>query len=685
MLLNFYLGSLVSAVIEFYQQLKKLAQQSNHRRLCCVQGEQDWCFEQATALINSETTGYQWCGTSPNSINASHYSSLLGQDVELLFLNMLDGFDANMFAAAEGSVSGGGVIVLLLSNEIMPSDRFYTYIVEQLTSHKFPIWQQHKSLPALQCPRTQTATHKIDLSEQKQAIQHIIKTVTGHRRRPLVLTANRGRGKSAALGIAAASLINEGLKKVLVCAPSKQSVSTLYKHATLTLTNNEDLICLQFISPDALANEQPQCDLLLIDEAAAIPIKLLTLFTERYSRLVYATTQFGYEGSGRGFALRFQQKLNEISPEFRSFHLNHAIRWSNHDPVEAFTLSAFCLKEQKQDLSNINNLSNLVISEVNKETLLKQPILLNQIFSLLVNAHYQTKPSDLAALLNNSELTIITIQQSQLTSPKSMNVLGVALINHEGGFDQTLCEQIYQGTRRPHGHLVAQSLTFHSGFIEAGTQRYARLQRIAIQPTLQNQTLGSQLLSKVIDWAKQQQFDHFSVSFAASDNILRFWLRHQLQVLRIGTQKDKSSGEHSFIVSQPLTEQGKQLHHQIQTEFNKQVKIQFSRQLKQLDSSLIIALWPQIASNQPLESIGLSLAGYINANRGYENVEYLLVELLMASSLESLNKRQQGCVIEKIIQNHSWQEIVKQHNFTGQKQAQAFLKNCICDLLTTIS
>ena len=134
--------------------------------------------------------------------------------------------------------------------------------------------------------------------------------------------------------------------------------------------------------------------------------------------------------------------------------------------------------------------------------------------------------------------------------------------------------------------LVAQSLTFHSGFINAGTQRYARIQRIAVQPTLQNQALGSQLLTWTIEWAKQQQFDHLCASFAASDNILRFWLRHQLQVLRIGAQKDKSSGEHSFIVNLPLTEQGKELHHQIQTDFIKQVNIQLSRQLKQLDSSL---------------------------------------------------------------------------------------------------
>ena len=40
--------------------------------------------------------------------------------------------------------------------------------------------------------------------------------------------------------------------------------------------NENDLQRLIFMPPDALANEQPECDLLIIDEAAAIPLKLLT-------------------------------------------------------------------------------------------------------------------------------------------------------------------------------------------------------------------------------------------------------------------------------------------------------------------------------------------------------------------------------------------------------------------------
>lgn len=666
----------MSVVIEFYLQLKKLAKHANHRQLCCLQGSKSWSEAQALSIIEHEQLSFQWCGEAPHSISSTKYSNLLGQDVQLLVLNMIEQFDANMFAAAEGSVCGGSVIIVLLPSASSGTDKFTTYIEQQLIAHQFPIFQENNTTPILTASLAEFYTpSNLHLLEQQQTVQAIIKTVTGHRRRPLVITANRGRGKSAALGIAAATLINQGTSKIMVCAPSKQAVTTLYKHAISTLVNSVNIHRLIFIAPDALYSDKPECDLLIIDEAAAIPIKLLSTFTQHYSRLVFSTTQFGYEGSGRGFALRFQQQLEKIAPQWRSARLNQAIRWAENDPVEQFTLDSLCLVQPTTLLPKPDKLSNMRINIVHADELLNNPVKLSAIFTLLVNAHYQTQPSDLMSLLNDAELSIIVMQQEQA-------ILGVVLISHEGGFDEKICEEVYQGIRRPKGHLVPQSLTFHSGFRKAAMQTYARIKRIAVQPSLQNLSLGSQLLTWSINWTKKQSFDHLCVSFSASDDLLRFWMRHQLQVLRIGLRKDKSSGQHSIMMNCPLSEQGKTLHQKILTDFSKQMPIQLSRQLSQLDSSLLITLWPQVSKLRYDDCLTTSLYAYTQANRNYESVEYLLIELLYNSSLQLLSNQQQRCIIEKIIQNNSWQEIVKQHDFTGQKQAQAFLKNCICDLLT---
>lgn len=666
----------MSSAIPYYLQLKQLARAHNHRQLCCLQGTQSWCFEQSLAIIKHQASPFHWCGDSPVGITSTLSSALLGQEINLLILNMHASFDANMFAAAEGSVCGGCVIILLLPEKLAPNDNFSLYMQQQIKLHQFLIFTQN--MPAelnLHLPSKPYVRPTLHLSEQKQAISAILKTVTGHRRRPLVLTANRGRGKSAALGIAAATLINQGRHTILVCAPNKQATKTLYKHAALTLADTNQLSQIQFISPDALVDSLPACDLLIIDEAAAIPIKLLTIFAKHYSRLVFASTQFGYEGSGRGFALRFQKQLNTISPQTRTFHLDQPIRWAVNDPVESFTLTSLCLIAPAQNLSPALLLPMKTIYCISANELLGQSYLLNQVFTLLVNAHYQTKPSDLKALLNDQNLSIIIQQQAD-------QILAVALVSHEGGFDLATSCEIYEGKRRPTGHLIAQSLTFHSGFIQAATHKYARIQRIAVQPTLQNNLIGTLLIRWIKNWAIEMKFDHLSASFAGSDELLKFWQREKFQVLRIGTRKDKSSGQYSLMVNHPLNIQAQQLHQEVLHSFNQQVKVQFSRQLNQLDSSLIAILWPQLLTPTALKPLQTALSAYTEANRGYENIEFLLIDLLYAVPLTTLSAQQQCYVIEKIIQNHSWQEVAQQHKLNGQKQAQVFLKKCICDLLT---
>jgi len=100
-----------------------------------------------------------------------------------------------------------------------------------------------------------------------------------------------------------------------------------------------------------------------------------------------------------------------------------------------------------------------------------------------VIAHYQTKPSDLQKLLNDHSLSVFVIRQNG-------QLLAVALINKEGNFDPLMSDLIWQGKRRLQGNLIAQSLTFHCGFKEAGAMSYARIQRIAVHPELQKQGLG---------------------------------------------------------------------------------------------------------------------------------------------------------------------------------------------------
>lgn len=670
----------MSALLLLAKHIQQKAQFSNHRQILRLRGDLNWCYQQAITLTSSLEKNFFWCGSSPVEITASNYKASLGQDIPLLIINAHSSFDANAFAACEGALVGGGLLLLLTPSEIASNDLFYHYIDKQLGQYAFTTIQQDQAIvvPATEIEPS-TCNLPLNLEQQKLAVAAIIKTVTGHRRRPLVLTANRGRGKSAALGIAAADLLNSGLKTILVCAPNKAATITLFKHAGLMLSDYEQLPFsisnrqqkLQFIAPDMLQADKPHCDLLILDEAAAIPVPILEVLTHHYSRLVFATTLHGYEGSGRGFALRFQKRLNEIAPQWRQLHLEQPIRWADNDPVEHFTLNNLCLTESPSEKTNFDSQKTVQFETITAQQLVANKLSLQEIFSLLVNAHYQTKPSDLEQLLNDHCLSIFVLRQEK-------QLLGVALINAEGGLDPELSEKIWQGQRRIQGNLVAQSLAFHSGFQQAAQHRYARIQRIAIQPQCQQQGLGKLFISHLKNWAKEEQFDHLCASFGATADLLSFWQQQQFSSLRVGASRDSSSGTHSIIVNLPLSDRGTLLHTEVQQQFQLQLPMQLTRHLQNIETELISVLLNEFPKRQFSNP---QLISYIEGNRPYQTVEYELLELLLNSDVNTLTLQQRTLTIQKVLQNNSWAEICNKQGYTGKKQAQSKLKDAIKQLL----
>ncbi|AGH80146.1 ATPase [Psychromonas sp. CNPT3] len=644
---------------------------NNHRQLIRLQGSLSWCYKEAQRIIAEIHAPYFWLGDAPSAIPTQQYAQILGQETSVLIINAHQRFDANLFAASSGTLRGGGILLLLGPAQIDKNDHFYQYIDMQLQHYSFPAFQEG----ALQVPSIEIQdAHKKDLhlEQQQLAIDAIIKTVTGRRRRPLVLSADRGRGKSAALGIASAQLIAMGYKNILICAPNKKASATLFRHCAQSAG-------ISFIAPDALIAQLPSCDLLIVDEAAAIPVPLLMQISIHYSRLVFATTLDGYEGSGRGFALRFQKELTNIAPQWRALRLEQPIRWDNFDPLEAFTLNSLCLTKSNTPDPRYNKQQTLQLIQMSAQQLLCDPPLLNTLFALLVNAHYQTKPSDLEQLLNDPQLSIFLLCQHE-------QVLGVSIINHEGALDSALCTQIYLGKRRIKGHLIAQSLTFHCAQRFAATHRYARIQRIAIHPTLQGQGLGHVFVQKIKDWAIQENMDHLCAAFGATQQLLPFWQRLGFRTLRIGITLDKSSATHSFIVNQALSARAKALHCIIELQFQQQLAMQISRHLQQLDPFLLMILLIEGHKNKFTEAQDFErLHSYINGDLPYEFVEKSLVELIFNNSLSVLDKNQQKITIQKILQNRNWADICLHCHLQGKTQAQLILRTTIKQLIEEIS
>lgn len=408
-------------------------------------------------------------------------------------------------------------------------------------------------------------------AEQKAVIEQICRVFTGHPRRPLVLTADRGRGKSSALGMAAARVVEQTEKRLLVTAPNKAAIAELMRwYQQSTVSNQTD--ALQFCLPEEILSRGDQLaqsfDGLLVDEAAGIPASLLTLMVTTFNRIVLSTTVQGYEGTGRGFEIRFKQTLNQLRPQWRQAFLHHPVRWGRGDPLEAWSNHALllehslehrepipsdkekCKLEAFTDIKRVSENYQQSQYQVIKPNEMMDEKTIKAAFGLLVDSHYQTTPDDFRQFLDHPDRYLF-IQKV------AGRVVGVALALQEGGISAEMVDHIQQGKRRLRGHLVAQSLAFHMNQPSLAKQTGWRIQRIAIHHLYRRCGFGKSLLNTLQNHAEQMQVDYLSSSFAASEDLLPFWFKANFKPVRLGLTRDPSSGCHSLIVVKPLVSQTK--------------------------------------------------------------------------------------------------------------------------------
>jgi len=577
-------------------ELRQALARTGERRLIWLEGDEADCIARAEALLSGAR---YWLGNGPSEHHpqpAAKALQRLGQECDTLVFNAFSGFHPDAFGALAGTLRAGGLLLLLTPPRTQwPAwpDPDRVRLVAQpedmvLASHSFlaRLVRLLAGDPALKLtpPATPTPWQPVGPArplscDQARALPAIHKVLHGHRRRPLVLSADRGRGKSSLLGLAAAELLRQQPDlQIVVTAPSQATVATLFAHAARALEDAPQLLArLNYCSPDRLVHEPLQPDLLLVDEAAAIPTPLLEAMLARHGRIVFATTEHGYEGTGRGFHLRFKRVLDRETPGWQEIHLAEPIRWSRHDPLEPLI---FRLLGLDADTVVPPLLKAPGWRRVAQADLANDEALLNRVFGLLVLAHYQTSPSDLRYLLEGPDLDIHLLEQGDV-------LLGVALVAREGNISPALAQDIWAGRRRPRGHLLPQSLLAHAGFITAGERTYARVMRIAIHPTLHRLGLGSRLLDKLVSHYRALRVDYLGSAFSASPDLLPFWLKAGLKVLRLGLQRDAASGSHAALLLMPLQSEYHAELAQWRQRFMSQLPALLAGELKRLDTELV--------------------------------------------------------------------------------------------------
>jgi tRNA(Met) cytidine acetyltransferase len=598
----------------------------------------------------------------------------LGKEFSLVIYDASEGIEPDSFGAIVGTLTAGGLLVVLLSQySTLFQQRFYRLAQQYCKSTASFYWCEAGSkfpqLPALK-------SHSFEQTDdQTNAIEAIVKVVTGHRKRPLVISSDRGRGKTSALGLAAAELIKQGKQQIIVTAPSLAAVDALFKHAEAALhdmgceLSKGQLVCneatIRFIAPDKLLESLPQTDLLIIDEAAAIPHFMLEALLQQYSRLVFATTLHGYEGTGRGFALRFQSTLKHYMPDYRQVYLSQPIRWSDQDQLEAFSFDALLLNAEAVADDTVSEATSETVqfSQLTADKLSANEELLHQVYGLMALAHYRTRPSDLEMLLDDDGVSCYALLYQG-------NVVACAWLIEEGNLDASLSTAIFEGTRRPNGDLIPQSLLAHSGIETAGQYRYQRIARIAVHPSLQQKGLGSVLIEK-LSTVLGDECDCLGASFAAQQGLIHFWLKSGFRPVRLGQHQDDVSGSHALMMLKPCSMQGQQLISTTQHRLQQQWPFLLQHTYKKVDVELLtlisqqLKLEPQALTNEEQADV----IAFAKAMRAYESSQYSLwrwgLQNINQPLFKQLDKLAQRLVMRLLVQQIPIAEVAAELGLTN--------------------
>lgn len=381
----------------------------------------------------------------------------------------------------------------------------------------------------------------------------------------VALTAGRGRGKSAALGIAIAAAVAHGYSNIFITSPSPENLKTLFEFVfkgfdALGYLDHVDYTILQSTNPDfnkaivrvnihrnhrqTIQYIQPQdahvlgqAELLVIDEAAAIPLPLVRKLMGPY--LVFmASTINGYEGTGRSLSLKLIQQLREQARggvktddtdiadrstgktsknteknlggrSLREITLAEPIRYAPGDSVEKWLNKVLCLDatlpKSRMNTQGCPHPSQCQLLQVNRDTLFSfHPVsekFLQQMMALYVASHYKNTPNDLQLMsdapAHQLYVLVPPIDEEATKLPEPLCVIQVAL---EGRISkQSVLNSLSRG-QRAGGDLIPWLVSQQFQDEDFAGLSGARVVRIATNPEYVGMGYGSRALELLVDF-----------------------------------------------------------------------------------------------------------------------------------------------------------------------------------------
>ena len=643
-------------------------------------------------------------------------SNILGMTTDFLFIDLRANFNPNKISILFETVRGGGIIFLLglpyadwsdsinkkrlyLEKEISKESDikksillkwFLTNIQDngtmKIDSFSIKDVIEHFN-PMPFSINLNARIRNFDVtSEQKELIRNLLKDLfdSTHANSCSVLLANRGRGKSAAVGLILAEFLLKRKSrslKVTISSPNPQNVQTLFDFLSRGLISHKkkfrtirkgglineikisNIIRFHYLWPSEV-DRTLKSDIIIIDEAAAIPVEILKETLRITNKKIFISTIHGYEGASRGFQYKIVNYLrNQKEIKFREYSLSQPIRYLLNDPIEELLNKTFLLNVEIDPLE-------VPFQEIKQENITLQKYSdsdylfsnqglskLKQLFGIMICAHYRNQPNDLLLIADSNKHFLIGFYV--LNDQNEKILVGSSQLAKEGKMSEHEINRVVSG-EFIEGNIIANVAIRHFSPDFANFQGI-RIVRIASHPSLIGKGYGRKALEKLIQ--EFTSYDWIGVSFGATVKLMKFWIKFGFRIVHIRPTKTIETGEWNVVVICGNSPQIRRIIDQASADF----KLQFLSLLKHSLHSMKPELVQQILKSCSLppaytpkitSSGSFRLQNYLKGNINFllaiDVIHELTLAYFLSPSLIKLSTSQELLLISRILQGRTW-------------------------------
>lgn len=552
--------------------------------------------EEARALVGDHAD-VAWVGSDGESAR-----DLLGRTVAAVVLDLHQGLDPDALAQVHGAIRGGGGLVLVVPATAPPHPPLAAW---PHGPHEVGHRMWDRVVTGLSSISTEAGTiaaaAPVGTEEQARLVDDLVRFVRGSLpEEAATVVAARGRGKSSAIGLA---LREVPACRVAVTGPRPEAVAEVIRFAGRGA----------WVAPHQVSAD---VDVVVVDEAAQLPIPVLQRLVQRAgrARLVFATTVGGYEGTGRGFALRFGAWLRSVR-SVRAWTLSAPVRWCADDPVEAAIDRLLCLDARPAPAERVGGatVDSVRAAVVDRDALAADDAALREVFGLLVHAHYRTTPGDLQRILDAPNLGLHVLWHEG-------HCVAACVVAHEGGLPAEQCARVGRGLRL-RGHALPETLMCHAGVADAGTLTMVRSVRLAVHPAARRRGLAGRLVEHVHDTYRP---DLFGTLFGAVPEVIAMRRSLGYALVRVGASRGSRTGEPTAVMVRATSPRATELVADLRAQLAREWPVQSA--LLQSEGwpappALVSALEAGLPDPPPLtaEALDRTVAQFAHGPRPYES------------------------------------------------------------------